>query len=221
MIFATRVFLQLFCLLESIFFYYSLAFQSSVGKWTDGDATNGRLNSAHNHLETSIPPYSCTSKLKLLLNGQTFPQEKAPTDFFPFKPSLQYKLWNLCEQVNYFPLILPLKAGTPRNDPMSLTCNFTVLFTVYSYILVCLVCVRVCVIPLWYIFWYHHGVLFTPPTGSSSHIVDHPRPLLRASSAGWHKRATGGTADAHTLVLAQTLALRNILPMLEMMKHVL
>lgn len=30
-----------------------------------------------------------------------------------------------------------------------------------------------------------------------------------------------GTADAHTLVLAQTLALRNILPVLETMKHVL
>lgn len=55
------------------------------------------------------------------------------------------------------------------------------------------------------IFWYHHGGLFTPPTGTSSHIVDHPRPLLRAPSAGWHKRAMGGDSwCAHSCTRTDT-----------------
>lgn len=61
-------------------------------------------------------------------------------------------------------------AVTLKNIPMSFTCHLTVLYNVlHSRVLG--VCV---IIPLWYIFCYHHGGLFTPPAGSSSHIGEHP-----------------------------------------------
>lgn len=55
-------------------------------------------------------------------------------------------------------------------------------------------CVCVCP-PVVYIL-IPSGGLFTPPAGTSSHIVDHPWLSPWAPGVGWHERATGGTADA-------------------------
>lgn len=93
----------------------------------------------------------------------------------------------LCKTLTELRRLPKKQCSCKRNNLVSFTCNFLPLFVLT---LSCFWCVFV--IPLGYIFWYHHGGLFTPPAGTSSHIVEHQPPWLQAPGAGWHERATGG-----------------------------
>lgn len=72
-------------------------------------------------------------------------------------------------------------------QPLSIICSSVCVF----------VPALLCVCPSVIYILIPSGGLFTPPAGSSSHIVDHPWPQPRVPGVGWHERALGEAADAH------------------------